>query len=89
MECDEQRDGLPPPFSAWRLVMIIPRANILGVRGSVINMEIVLHAIQEWISRQDCYYVCFAGMHGVVESGRDEKPQRLGRQHFTTPYSYG
>ena len=51
--------------------MTIPRANILGVGVSAINMEIALRTVEAWIARQECRYVCVTGVHGVMESWRD------------------
>jgi N-acetylglucosaminyldiphosphoundecaprenol N-acetyl-beta-D-mannosaminyltransferase len=57
--------------------MTIPRANILGVGVSAINLEIALRTIEGWISRQEYHYVCVTGVHGVMESWRDEDLQRI------------
>src|SRR5262249_14712817 len=51
--------------------MAIPRANILGVGVSAINMAMALHAIEDWIARREPHYVCVSGVHGVMESQRD------------------
>jgi N-acetylglucosaminyldiphosphoundecaprenol N-acetyl-beta-D-mannosaminyltransferase len=51
---------------------MIPRANILGVEVSAINMDIALLTIEEWISRKESHYVCVTGVHGVMESWRDD-----------------
>ena len=57
--------------------MGIPRANILGIGVSAINMERTLEAIAEWISRREPRYVCVTGVHGLVESQRDEELRRI------------
>src|ERR671922_2584777 len=57
--------------------MKIPRANILGVEISAINMEMALRTIEGWISRQESHYVCVTGVHGVMESWRDEELRRI------------
>ena len=56
---------------------IIPRANILGVGVSATNMEMALRTIEEWISRRECHYVCATGVHGVMESWRDDDLRRI------------
>lgn len=56
--------------------MTIPRANILGVGVSAINMEMALRTIEEWIARQEPHYVCVTGVHGVMESWRDGELRR-------------
>jgi N-acetylglucosaminyldiphosphoundecaprenol N-acetyl-beta-D-mannosaminyltransferase len=52
--------------------MTIPRANILGVGVSATTMKITLCTIEAWIARQESHYVCVTGVHGVMESWRDE-----------------
>ncbi len=51
--------------------------NILGVRVSAINMDQALISIDEWIAQQQRNYVCITGVHGVMESQRDEKLRRI------------
>jgi len=53
--------------------MTIPRANILGVGVSAINMALALRAIGGWIARREPHYICVTGVHGVMESQRDEE----------------
>ncbi len=50
----------------------LPRVNILGVGVSAINIAQALQAIEGWISRREPHYVCVTGVHGVMESQRDE-----------------
>jgi N-acetylglucosaminyldiphosphoundecaprenol N-acetyl-beta-D-mannosaminyltransferase len=57
--------------------MTIPRANILGVGVSVINMVMALHAIEGWIARRESHYICVTGVHGVMESQRDAELRRI------------
>ena len=52
--------------------MDIPRENILGVGISAINMPMVLKVIDGWIHSRDRHYICVTGVHGVMESQRDE-----------------
>lgn len=56
---------------------MIPRANILGVGVSAIDMEMALQAMDEWIRRKDPHYVCVSGVHGVMESQQDEDLRRI------------
>jgi len=51
----------------------LPRANILGVGVSAINMAMALETIEGWIARREPHYVCVTGVHGVMESQRDEE----------------
>ncbi len=48
------------------------RANILGVGVSAVDMPAALAAIEAWIDRREPHYVCVTGVHGVMESQRDE-----------------
>ena len=56
---------------------MIPRANILGVGVSAIDIEMALQVIDEWIRQQEHHYVCVSGVHGVMESQRDENLRRI------------
>jgi N-acetylglucosaminyldiphosphoundecaprenol N-acetyl-beta-D-mannosaminyltransferase len=47
--------------------------DILGVRVSATTMEETLGVIEGWIARREPRYVCVSGMHGVMESQRDER----------------
>ncbi len=53
--------------------MTIPRANILGVGVSAINMEMALRTIGGWISSREPQYVCVTSVNGVIESQWDEE----------------
>src|SRR5262245_57746062 len=57
--------------------MMPPRTNILGVEVSAINIPIALHTIEQWIAQQEPHYVCVSGVHGVMESQRDEQLRRI------------
>jgi N-acetylglucosaminyldiphosphoundecaprenol N-acetyl-beta-D-mannosaminyltransferase len=57
--------------------MTIPKVNILGVEVSAINMKMALHTIEDWIARREPHYVCVTGVHGVMESQRDEEVRRI------------
>jgi N-acetylglucosaminyldiphosphoundecaprenol N-acetyl-beta-D-mannosaminyltransferase len=57
--------------------MTLPRANILGVGVSVLRMEMALQTIDGWISRRESQYVCVTGVHGVMESWRNEELRRV------------
>ncbi|MBC7226450.1 MAG: WecB/TagA/CpsF family glycosyltransferase [Thermoflexales bacterium] len=57
-----------------------PRVNILGVGISAINMEMALTVIEGWIERREPHYVCVTGVHGVMESQRDEGLRRIHNQ---------
>lgn len=60
-----------------RIVVPIPRANILGVRVSAINLDTALWVIHDWIVRRDRHYVCVTGVHGIMESQRNKELRRI------------
>lgn len=55
----------------------VPRVDILGVGVSAINMDDALEVIDEWITTGARRYVCITGVHGVMESQRDEALRRI------------
>src|SRR5438034_9648081 len=57
--------------------MTIPKANILGIEVSAITMEMAVHTIEDWIARRESHYVCVTGVHGIMESRRDEEVRRI------------
>lgn len=56
------------------------RVSILGVNVSAINMEMALEVIEGWIVHREPHYVCVTGVHGVMESQRDEGLRRIHNQ---------
>jgi N-acetylglucosaminyldiphosphoundecaprenol N-acetyl-beta-D-mannosaminyltransferase len=55
----------------------IPRVDILGVNVSAVNMAQALATIEDWIATGEKNYVCVTGVHGVMESQRDEALRRI------------
>jgi N-acetylglucosaminyldiphosphoundecaprenol N-acetyl-beta-D-mannosaminyltransferase len=53
------------------------RVNVLGVGVSAITIEQALAAIDGWIAGRAPRYVCVTGMHGVMESQRDDALRRI------------
>lgn len=51
---------------------MIERINILGVGVSAVDLPMALAAIDDWIARDEPNYVCVTGVHGVMESYRNE-----------------
>jgi N-acetylglucosaminyldiphosphoundecaprenol N-acetyl-beta-D-mannosaminyltransferase len=49
----------------------------LGVGVSAINMQMALETIQEWVENQSSNYVCVTGVHGVMESQKDETLRQI------------
>ncbi|CAN5778183.1 WecB/TagA/CpsF family glycosyltransferase [soil metagenome] len=64
----------------------IARVDVLGVRVSAIDMESGIAEIGRWIATGEQHYVCVTGVHGVMESQRDEELRRIHNQSgLTTP----
>ena len=59
------------------LAASIPRVDVLGVGVSAINMHTALEVIDRWIIDGSQQYVCVSGVHGVMESQRDESLRRI------------
>jgi N-acetylglucosaminyldiphosphoundecaprenol N-acetyl-beta-D-mannosaminyltransferase len=55
----------------------VPRVDILGVGVSAINMDDALEVIDGWITAGVRRYVCITGVHGVMESQRDDVLRRI------------
>jgi N-acetylglucosaminyldiphosphoundecaprenol N-acetyl-beta-D-mannosaminyltransferase len=60
--------------------------NVLGVGISAINMQTALATIQGWVENLSSSYVCVTGVHGVMESQKDEAlRQAHNRAGMVTP----
>jgi N-acetylglucosaminyldiphosphoundecaprenol N-acetyl-beta-D-mannosaminyltransferase len=53
------------------------RVDILGVGVSPINMDDAVATIERWIWERSRNYVCITGVHGVMESRRDQRLLRI------------
>jgi N-acetylglucosaminyldiphosphoundecaprenol N-acetyl-beta-D-mannosaminyltransferase len=53
------------------------RVDILGVGVSPINLGDAIATIERWISEGSRNYVCITGVHGVMESRRDQHLRRI------------
>jgi N-acetylglucosaminyldiphosphoundecaprenol N-acetyl-beta-D-mannosaminyltransferase len=49
-----------------------PRANVLGVGISAINMVDALHLSERLLRERGKGYVCLTGVHGIMEAQRDD-----------------
>jgi N-acetylglucosaminyldiphosphoundecaprenol N-acetyl-beta-D-mannosaminyltransferase len=49
------------------------RVNVLGVGVNPVSQAQALATIEGWIAAKDRQYVCVSGIHGVMESQRDEE----------------
>jgi N-acetylglucosaminyldiphosphoundecaprenol N-acetyl-beta-D-mannosaminyltransferase len=64
----------------------IPRVDVLGVGVSAIDMDQAVAEISGWVERRERHYVCVTGVHGVVESLRDDELRRIhNASGLTTP----
>ena len=64
----------------------LPRAPVLGVAISAINMAQALEAIDGWIALREPRYVCVTPAHSVMEARRDPEFRRiLNHSGLTTP----
>ena len=62
------------------------RVNVLGVGVSAIDLGAALRTIEAWIERKEPHYVTITGVHGVMESQRDEELRRIhNRAGLVTP----
>ena len=57
-----------------------PRANILGVGVSAIDVGQALDTITKWIENGERRYVCVSGVHGLMECQRDATLRRIHNQ---------
>jgi N-acetylglucosaminyldiphosphoundecaprenol N-acetyl-beta-D-mannosaminyltransferase len=55
----------------------LPRANVLGVGVSAINMEQAVLLFDSWLSNGGRGYVCVTGVHGVMEAQRDSSFRQI------------
>jgi N-acetylglucosaminyldiphosphoundecaprenol N-acetyl-beta-D-mannosaminyltransferase len=58
----------------------LPCVDVLGVPVSAITMAEALDTIDGWIRTRTPHYVCVTGVHGVMESQRDEEIRRIHRR---------
>ncbi len=62
------------------------RVNVLGVGVSAIDIPLALETLVSWIAQRDPHYVCVTGVHGIMESQRDERLRQIhNRAGLVTP----
>jgi N-acetylglucosaminyldiphosphoundecaprenol N-acetyl-beta-D-mannosaminyltransferase len=62
------------------------RVDVLGVGVSAIDMPTAVDLIEDWIQHDTQNYVCVTGVHGVMESQRDDELRRIhNASGMTTP----
>lgn len=54
-----------------------PRADVLGVELSAINMKRALDLAESWITVRDSGYICMTGVHGVMEAQSNAEFRRV------------
>lgn len=57
--------------------MNVDRVNVLGVGISALNMDLAVQGILEAIRQRRKGYVCITGVHGVMESRRNQRLRRI------------
>jgi N-acetylglucosaminyldiphosphoundecaprenol N-acetyl-beta-D-mannosaminyltransferase len=60
-----------------RALPVVPRVDVLGIGISAIDMDQALETIDDWITTGAHQYVCVTGVHGVMESQRDDGLRRI------------
>jgi len=55
----------------------ITRVDMLGVNVSAVSMDETLDVLDRWITEDVRTYVCVTGVHGVMESRRDERLREI------------
>lgn len=53
------------------------RIDILGVEVSAVRMDQVCAEVEDWIENGKRRYVCVTGVHGIMESQRDDELRRI------------
>src|SRR5260370_34614152 len=53
------------------------RVDILGVGVSPINLDDAIATIERWVGERSRNYVCITGVHGVMESRRDQRLRHI------------
>lgn len=62
------------------------RVDVLGVGLSAIDIPVAIRTIGQWIDRREPHFVTVSGVHGVMESVRDESLRRIhNRAGLVTP----
>lgn len=51
--------------------------NVLGVKVSAINLDAAEATIEQWIATGERKYVCVTGVHGIMESRRDQQLRKI------------
>ena len=64
----------------------VRHVDVLGVHVSAVDMDQTLDILDRWITEGHREYVCVSGVHGVMESRRDEALRTIhNRAGLVTP----
>ncbi len=61
-----------------------PRVDILGVGVSAVDIPGVCEIVADWIARGARRYVCVTGVHGIMESRRDQSLRQIHNESGLT-----
>jgi len=65
---------------------MIESTDVLGVGISAITIDSAVEEIERWVADDEQHYVCVTGVHGVMESQRDDVLRDIhNRSGLTTP----
>lgn len=55
----------------------VPRVDVLGIGVSAVSMDDTLEVVDRWITAGLRRYVCITGVHGIMESQRDQRLREI------------
>lgn len=56
---------------------VSPRIDVLGVGISTTNMNDAVDTIEGWIEKDERYYLCVTGVHGVIECQKNASLKKI------------
>jgi N-acetylglucosaminyldiphosphoundecaprenol N-acetyl-beta-D-mannosaminyltransferase len=64
----------------------IPRAEIIGVKISAIDMDVALETIDSWVAERAAHYICVTPVHSIMDCQKDPDLMRIfNASGLTTP----
>lgn len=61
-----------------------PRANVLGVKVSAVNLVMAVEMADQWVATGNSGYICLTGVHGVMEAQKDRQYRHILNRAFLT-----
>lgn len=58
---------------------MVESAEILGVPVAAVNIDSAARQIESWLDSKTQTYVCVTGVHGIIESQKDERLKKIHR----------